>query len=80
MLRSPGRGAEETRHEKVRVKGSSSCDWVSWRPSRLRGSGHWPGRYQVSGVLRISKDLELKDSWDSGARLSWYKVSESRGL
>lgn len=31
-------------------------------------------------VLGISKDLELKDNWDSGARLSWYRVSESRGL
>lgn len=32
------------------------------------------------GIIRISKDLELKDNWDSGARLSWYRVSESRGL
>lgn len=38
------------------------------------------GVIRFLGVLRISKDLKLKDSWDSGARLSWYKVSESRGL
>lgn len=35
------------------------------------------GIIRFLGVLEISKDLELKDSWNSGARLSWYSLRVS---